>query len=60
VRKLEGELMRIAGLPDVIAHLKPLGILAIGNSSGEFTKILASDIVRWGEVAKSANIKIEQ
>jgi hypothetical protein len=44
----------------VIAHLKPLGIEAIGNSSGEFTKILRADIVRWGEVAKAANIKIEQ
>jgi tripartite-type tricarboxylate transporter receptor subunit TctC len=60
VRKLEGEFMRIAGLPDVIAHLKPLGIEAIGGSAGEFTKILASDIVRWGEVAKAANIKSEQ
>jgi tripartite-type tricarboxylate transporter receptor subunit TctC len=60
VGKLEGEFMRIAGLPDVIAHLKPLGIEAIGNSSGEFTKILRADIVRWGEVAKAANIKIEQ
>jgi tripartite-type tricarboxylate transporter receptor subunit TctC len=60
VGKLEGEFMRIAGLPDVIAHLKQLGIEAIGNSSGEFTKILRADIVRWGEVAKAANIKIEQ
>jgi tripartite-type tricarboxylate transporter receptor subunit TctC len=60
VRKLEGEFMRLAGSPDVIAHLKPLGIEAIGNSSAEFTKILSSDIARWGEVAKSANIKIEQ
>ena len=60
VGKLEGEFMRIAGLPDVIAHLKPLGILAIGSSSGEFTKILSTDIARWGEVAKAANIKIEQ
>ena len=60
VGKLEGEFMRIAGLPDVIAHLKPLGILAIGSSSGEFTRILTSDIARWGEVAKAANIKIEQ
>ena len=59
VGKLEGEFMRIAGLPDVIAHLKPLGILAIGSSSGEFTKILSTDIARWGEVAKAANIKIE-
>ncbi len=60
VGKLEGEFMRIAALPDVIAHLKPLGIEAIGNSSGEFTKTLSTDIARWGEVAKAANIKIEQ
>jgi tripartite-type tricarboxylate transporter receptor subunit TctC len=60
VRKIEGELMRIARLPDVIARLKPLGIDTIGNSSEEFTKILAADIARWGEVARSANIKIAQ
>jgi len=60
VRKLESELMRIARLPDVIARLKPLGIDSIGNSSEEFTKILAADIARWGEVARAANIKIEQ
>ena len=26
----------------------------------EFSRILASDIARWGEVAKAANIKMEQ
>jgi tripartite-type tricarboxylate transporter receptor subunit TctC len=60
VRKLEGELMRIARLPDLIARLKPLGIDTVGNSSEEFTKILADDIARWGEVARAANIRIEQ
>jgi tripartite-type tricarboxylate transporter receptor subunit TctC len=60
VRKLEGELMRIARLPDVIARLKPLGIDTIGNSSEEFTNILAADIARWGEVARAADIKIAQ
>lgn len=60
VKKLEGELMRIARLPDVIARLKPLGIESIGNSSEEFARILAADIARWGAVAKSANIRIEQ
>jgi tripartite-type tricarboxylate transporter receptor subunit TctC len=60
VKKLEGELMRIARLPDVIARLKPLGIESVGNSSEEFARILAADIARWGAVAKSANIKIEQ
>ena len=60
VRKLEGELMRIARLPDVIARLKPLGIESVGNSSEEFARILASDIARWTEVAKAGNIKMEQ
>src|SRR3981189_1859546 len=60
VSKLEGELMRIARLPDVIPRLKPLGIDTIGNSSEEFTKILADDIARWGEVARAADIKIAQ
>jgi tripartite-type tricarboxylate transporter receptor subunit TctC len=60
VKKLEGELMRIARLPDVIARLKPLGIESIGNSSDEFARILVSDIARWTEVAKAGNIKMEQ
>jgi tripartite-type tricarboxylate transporter receptor subunit TctC len=60
VKKLEGEFMRIARQPDVIARLKPLGIESIGNSSDEFAKIQASDIARWTAVAKAANIKLEQ
>jgi len=60
VKKLEGELMRIAGLPEVIGRLKPLGIDTVGNSSEEFAKILAADIARWGAVAKAGNIRIEQ
>jgi tripartite-type tricarboxylate transporter receptor subunit TctC len=53
-------LMRIAKLPDVMARLKPFGIESVGNSSEEFSRVLASDIARWGEVAKAANIRIEQ
>jgi tripartite-type tricarboxylate transporter receptor subunit TctC len=60
VKKLERELMRIAKLPDVIARLKLLGIESVGNSSEEFSRILASDIARWGEVARAANIRMEQ
>jgi tripartite-type tricarboxylate transporter receptor subunit TctC len=60
VKKLEGELMRIARMPEVIERLKPLGIDPVGNSSDEFARIVASDIARWTAVAKAANIKIEQ
>ena len=44
----------------MIARLKPLGVQTVGNSTEEFTRILAADIIRWGEVAKAGNIKIEQ
>ena len=60
VRKLEGELRRIARDPDVVARLRPLGIHPVGNSSEEFARILISDIARWTEVARAGNIKIEQ
>jgi tripartite-type tricarboxylate transporter receptor subunit TctC len=59
VKKLEGEFMRIARMPDVIARLKALGIDPVGSSSDEFSRILAADIVRWGDVGRTANIKIE-
>src|ERR1700744_1356366 len=60
VRKLEAEFMKIAKLPDVATRLKAIGVDAVGTSTDEFTKILTSDIARWGDVVKSANIKIEQ
>jgi tripartite-type tricarboxylate transporter receptor subunit TctC len=60
VKKLEGELMRIARLPDVVTRFKPLGIVSVGNSSEEFARILASDIARWAEVARAGNIRMEQ
>lgn len=60
VKKLEGEFMRIAKLPDVVAKLKPLGVDTIGNSSEEFAKIISSETERWGAVAKTANIKVQQ
>src|SRR6201996_5138708 len=59
-KKLETEFMKIAKLPDVVSKLRAIGVDAVGTSTDEFTKIVQSDITRWGEVAKSANIKIEQ
>jgi len=60
IKKLETEFMKIAKEPDVVTQLKRIGVDAVGNSTDDFTKILAADVARWGEVAKSANIKIEQ
>jgi tripartite-type tricarboxylate transporter receptor subunit TctC len=60
VRKLEAEFVRIARLPDVVARLKLLNIDSVGNSSEEFSRIIASDLERWRAVARAGNIKIAQ
>src|ERR1700759_4052001 len=60
VKKLEGEFMKIAKLPDVASRLKAIGVDAVGTSTEEFTNFLKSEVTRWGDVVKSANIKIEQ
>jgi len=60
VKKLEGEFVKIAKMPEVAARLKAVGVDAVGTSTDEFTKILQDDISRWGEVVKASNIKIEQ
>ncbi len=59
VAKLESEFIRIARLPEVGARLKPLGVDPVGNSSQDFTRMMAAEIDRWSQVAKAANIRIE-
>ncbi|MBV9563442.1 MAG: tripartite tricarboxylate transporter substrate binding protein [Bradyrhizobium sp.] len=58
-KKLEDEFVKIAKMPDVVARLKALGVDAVGSSAEAFSRLVAADIARWAEVAKSANIKAE-
>jgi tripartite-type tricarboxylate transporter receptor subunit TctC len=60
VQKLEAEFIRIARIPDVVSRLKLLNIESVGNSSEQFSRIIASDLQRWAVVARAGNIKIEQ
>jgi tripartite-type tricarboxylate transporter receptor subunit TctC len=60
VKKLEAEFVKIAKMPDVVAKLKAIGVEAVGSSTEAFSHTLVSDIARWGEVPRSANIRIEQ
>lgn len=60
VSKLEAEFARIARMPDVISRLKQLNIDSVGNSSAEFSRIIAADLERWKAVARAGNIKMAQ
>ena len=60
VKKLQDEFIRIARLPDVVSRFKLLSIESVGNTSEEFSRIIASDIERWTTVARAGNIKLAQ
>jgi tripartite-type tricarboxylate transporter receptor subunit TctC len=59
VKKLQDEIMAIVKLPDVVEKLAAHQTYPAGNTSEEFAKIIARELVQWGEVAKRGNIKIE-
>jgi tripartite-type tricarboxylate transporter receptor subunit TctC len=60
VSKLEAEFIRIARLPEIVSRLKLLNIDSVGNSSEEFSRIIAADLERWKAVARAGNIKMAQ
>jgi tripartite-type tricarboxylate transporter receptor subunit TctC len=60
VAKLEAEFIRIARLPEIVSRLKLLNIDSVGNSSEEFSRIIAADLERWKAVARAGNIKMAQ
>jgi len=60
VARLEAEFIRIARLPEIVSRLKSLNIDSVGNSSEEFSRIIAADLERWKAVARAGNIKMAQ
>jgi len=59
VRKLQDEIIAIVTLPDVIEKLAAHQTYPAGDTSEEFARVIARELVQWGEVAKKGNIKIE-
>ena len=60
VRKLQTEIQAILKQPDVVERWKSITMTPVGNSSEEFSRLIDREIKRWTEVAKAANIKLEQ
>ena len=59
VKKLETAMMAVIRLPDVSTRLKELQVDPSGNTSEEFKRLVAAELVRWAAVAKAANIKLD-
>ena len=56
VRKLHDEIISILKTQDMQDRIKTLGFDVIAGSPEQFAAQLKEDIVRWGDVARRANI----
>ncbi len=45
--------------PEIVKRLTDIGLIVVGTSSAEFSRSVADDITRYGEVIRVANIKLE-
>jgi len=59
VDRLSKELNAVVNQPDTRERLATLGIVPVGNTPEAFGKQIQADLKRYGEVVKTANIKVE-
>lgn len=45
--------------PEIVQRLKDFGLIVVATSSADFTRVLAEDAARYGEVIRVANVKLE-
>lgn len=57
--KLEDAYRTAVRRPEIVKRLADIGLIVVATSSAEFTKALAADTVRYAEVIRVANIKLE-
>jgi len=58
VDRLNKEINRIIHLPDVVAVLDKQGVSPTGSTPEEFQALISREIAQWREVAREANIKL--
>ena len=59
VAKLNAEIVRILGLPEVRERLLGLGAEPVANSPEQFAAWLREDIARWARIVKDARIPLQ-
>jgi tripartite-type tricarboxylate transporter receptor subunit TctC len=59
INKLNTEINAALADPGLKARFADLGGTAIGGSPGDFRKLIAAEIEKWGKVVRAANIKPE-
>ena len=59
VSRLHAEVTQALRLADVSKRLTSLGVDIIGNSPGEFARIMEADLVKFGKIVKASGAKLD-
>ena len=59
VKRLNAEIVKIINSPDVQKKLLELGAEPVGNSSEEFTALVKTEVVKWGDVVRKSGAKVD-
>jgi tripartite-type tricarboxylate transporter receptor subunit TctC len=59
VTKLNKEIVRILHLPDVTQRLIELGAEPVGDTPEEFATFIKAESVKWGNLVRALNLKLE-
>ncbi|HSH88768.1 MAG TPA: tripartite tricarboxylate transporter substrate binding protein [Ramlibacter sp.] len=59
IKKLNDEIVKILGNPEVKAKFRSLGVDAVASTPDELTQRIPQDIARWSAIMKQADIKAE-
>jgi len=59
VSRLNGEIARIVGTPEMRDNLARQGAEVRTNSPDEFAAFIRSEMARWAKIVKDANVKVE-
>ena len=60
VQRLNRDIVTSLALPDTKKRLDELGMDMVGNTSAQAAQLVDEEIARWSEVAKAANITMQQ
>ncbi len=59
VERWNRDMVTILKDPDVIQRFRAQGVEVVASTPGEFSKLVASEVSKWGALIKEANIRIE-
>ena len=59
VAKLNGEMVRIANMPDIKQRLMEMGSPPVAGTPDQFGALIRSEIPKWAKVVKQANVSLD-